>query len=75
LLQSDSGLHVACALNGVRRDTDLEARAKAVGIRLHATDSFAVRPSAHNGFILGLGRIPSDRVDRGVRKLAAAVMP
>ena len=73
-LQSDSGLHIACALTGVRRASDLEARAQAAGIRLHTMDSFAVRSPPRNGLILGLGRISSERIDRGVRKLAA-VMP
>ena len=73
VLQSDSGLHIACALNGVRRASDLEARAQAARIRLHTMDSFAVRSPPRNGFILGLGRIPSERIDPGVRKLAAVI--
>jgi GntR family transcriptional regulator/MocR family aminotransferase len=72
-LQSDSGLHIACALNGVRRASDLGARAQAAGIRLHTMDSFAVLSPPRNGFILGLGRIPSERIDRGVCKLASVM--
>jgi hypothetical protein len=29
--------------------------------------------TGHNGILLGLGRIPSERIDRGVRKLASVM--
>ena len=72
VLQSDSGLHIACTLSDVRRAGGLGARAQAAGIRLQTMAGFAVR-SSHNGIILGLGRIPSERIDRGVRKLASVM--
>lgn len=73
VLHSDSGLHIACTLNDVRRVGGLGARALAAGIQLQTMDSFAVLSPSHTGIILGLGRIPSNRIDRGLRKLAAVM--
>jgi GntR family transcriptional regulator/MocR family aminotransferase len=72
VLQCDIGLHIACVLSDTTRADGLGARAKAAGIRLHTMSGFALR-SSHNGIILGLGRIPSERIDRAVRKLASVV--
>lgn len=74
VLPSDSGLHIACALKGARRvGGGLVTRAQAAGIRLQTVEGFAVRAPPRNGIILGLGHIPSDRIDRAVRKLASVV--
>ena len=72
VLQSDIGLHIACVLSDARCADGLGARAKAAGIRLQTMSGFAVR-SSHNGIILGLGRIQSERIDRAVRKLASVI--
>jgi GntR family transcriptional regulator/MocR family aminotransferase len=72
VLQSDIGLHIACVLSDARRADGLGARAQAAGIRLQTMSGFAVR-SSHNGIILGLGRLPSERIDRAVRKLASVI--
>jgi GntR family transcriptional regulator/MocR family aminotransferase len=69
--RSDTGMHIACALTSGRSTADLEAHALTAGIRLRTLDRFAVRTPRLAGFVLGFGRIPSDRIDRGLRRLAS----
>jgi GntR family transcriptional regulator/MocR family aminotransferase len=74
VLQSDSGLHIACTQKSPGRTGGLVARAQAAGIRLQTIDGFTMVTPPLDGVVLGLGRIPSDRIDRGVHRLAS-VMP
>lgn len=73
VLPSHSGLHVACTLTGASGARGLAVRARAAGIALQTMEGFAVRAPARDGIILGLGRIPSDRIDAGVRRLASVM--
>lgn len=73
VLPSDSGLHIACTLKGSRRASALVTRAQVAGIRLHSMDAFTLRAPPRNGIVLGLGRIPSDRIEDAIRRLATVM--
>ncbi|HEY0879859.1 MAG TPA: PLP-dependent aminotransferase family protein [Zeimonas sp.] len=73
VLPSDSGLHIACTSTNAGRIRALVARAHANGIRLPSIEAFTMGPSHRHGIVFGLGRMASEEIDRGVRKLASLV--
>ncbi len=73
MLPSDCGLHLACAAPGVRSTGALLDRARARGIALNGTDAFTLLSPSSAGLVLGIGRIPAGRIERGIRELASAM--
>lgn len=71
VLPSDSGLHIACIWKGAGRMGALVPRAHEAGIRLQSIDAFTLRGPQRRGIVFGLGRIASETIDKGVRKLAS----
>lgn len=73
VLPSDSGLHIACTWKGAGRMGTLVGRAHEAGIRLQSFDAFTLRAPRRRGIVFGLGRIASEEIDKGVRKLVSLV--
>lgn len=72
-IPATAGLHLAARLTDGSSAAEAAARAAAVGVRAVPLARFAsVAGAAPNGFVFGYGLIPAERIDEGIRRLAAA---
>jgi GntR family transcriptional regulator/MocR family aminotransferase len=72
LVPSAAGLHVAVRSDGV--DAEVAARGAAgAGVAVETLDRYCARSPGENGFVLGYGLIPPDRIEAGLRLLAKAL--
>jgi GntR family transcriptional regulator/MocR family aminotransferase len=70
-VESVAGLHMAAlARNGhALDDVELVRRARAAGVAVQALSTFAVTASPRPGLVFGLGAIPTERIEEGLRRL------
>jgi GntR family transcriptional regulator/MocR family aminotransferase len=73
LIPSAAGLHVSALAR--RASTDrvraIARRAWEAGVAVQQLSSFAVKPPARAGFVLGYGGIPTDRIEEGLCRLGS----
>ena len=70
VVPSAAGLHLSAWLaEGTRLDPD---RALAAGVRISPLDRFRLAPGP-DGLVVGYGAIPAERIDEGIRRLAASM--
>ncbi|WP_067170129.1 MocR-like pyridoxine biosynthesis transcription factor PdxR [Microtetraspora niveoalba] len=75
---SAAGLHLCARLGDARTEADLDetiARAREAGVAVESLAAYCGEPPAQPGIVLGYGRIPAERVEEGLRRLAACVPP
>lgn len=70
---SAAGLHAAALLRGGGDDTAVVARARARGVAVQPLSRFRIAPGGAPGLLLGFGAVPTERVDEGLRRLAAVL--
>ncbi len=72
LVPSAAGLHVAVRCDGVDAETAARGAAGA-GVAVETLDQYCARSPGENGFVLGYGLIPLDRIEAGLRLLGKAL--
>lgn len=71
---SVAGLHLCALFRDERLHADEVARAaNAEGIAVYPLSRFSTAPTPPQGLVLGYGSIPVNRIDEGVRRLAAVL--
>uniref|UniRef100_UPI0002D7D064 MocR-like pyridoxine biosynthesis transcription factor PdxR n=1 Tax=Anaeromyxobacter dehalogenans TaxID=161493 RepID=UPI0002D7D064 len=74
-LPASAGLHRSFHLaGGCADEAEVVRRAQALGVAVQPLAPYHARPG-RPGFALGYGVIPADRIDEGIRRLAAALEP
>lgn len=75
LKQSDAGIHVLGTLGrkwpASISDTEFSLRADAIGVTLRPLSDYYQKAPKQQGFIMGYGGIPADRMEREIAKVAA----
>jgi len=71
-LPGEAGLHLAARLTSPVRAEAIVARAAERGVRVQDLQGYAVTKGAPKGLAFGLGMIPADRIEDGIRRLAKA---
>jgi GntR family transcriptional regulator/MocR family aminotransferase len=70
LIPSEAGLHIACRFGPTSKARAAEELAQESGIGINSFAPLAARTS---GFMLGLGRVREERIDKGLRQLASVL--
>ncbi|HEX6995832.1 MAG TPA: PLP-dependent aminotransferase family protein, partial [Gammaproteobacteria bacterium] len=70
VLPAQAGLHVTVLLHERKNAARISAAAAKAGVRVQSLDWFALSARCPNGLVCGLGAIPTDRIDAGVKRLA-----
>jgi GntR family transcriptional regulator/MocR family aminotransferase len=69
----EAGLHLVMWLPNEIRDTEVAARAAALGLGLRALGSYTRAPMTCNGLVLGYGNLEEGMLAEAVRRLVAAI--
>lgn len=72
-IPGEAGLHLAARLAGPLRADAVVARAAERGVHVQNLQSYAMTKAAPKGLAFGLGMIPTNRIEDGIRRLAKAV--
>jgi GntR family transcriptional regulator/MocR family aminotransferase len=70
VMPAETGLHVTVLLPGRKSAARIAAAAANDRIRVHSLDWYGLSDKRPNGLVCGLGLIPTQRIDAGVRRLA-----
>jgi GntR family transcriptional regulator/MocR family aminotransferase len=71
-IPGEAGLHLAARLTGPLRAQTVVARAAGHGVHVQDLRSYALSKAGPNGLAFGLGMIPTERIEDGIRRLARA---
>lgn len=70
VVPAQAGLHVTVLLHNRKNAARVAAKAAKAGVRVHSLDWYALAAKRANGLVCGLGAIPTERIDAGVKRLA-----